>query len=1685
MRKLLPVLGLIGLTSLFGPATAVHAQPGGTQPAPAPAPTGAPAQPGQVPPATPAPHPVNTAPITLDQKDMDELKDVEQEFDNFTKAATEHQARMRTIAKREFDTRSGDLDRRYGDRIARTEADRGKRHADTIALLVKFLANHPSHDVFTPDAMFRLADLYLDQSDEEVESRRAATEGSNGQPQAGSAGDAPIVADYSKSLDLWEKILTQFPSYRQTPSTLYLYAYYTKQSKPGEERKALEAFLALTCANHYKWDAQPPPLPTREQAIKRVEAKTLRDPYADCTPYAGSDPELVRHAWVRGIADYHFLVPGELDEAIAAYLKVADGGNESKLYAESLYKLAWSYYKRDFLEDSIKRFDQSVKLYDSIIAAGNQPPLELRDESIQYIAVALTDPWPGEADTDPVKAFERASKMYKGRENEPHVRDVWVALGHAFSELQAWDQAVDSYRLAIGPPWELDPHNPVVHQEIVNVYEAKGDKFAADQAAAELATKYAPGTPWYTANEKDREAMENQRRIAERALYAAAVNTNTAAKVQREDYEAGGKKDAAMKDGYIALYTKAFQLYKQFLDTYRDSDYVYEFNFKMGDALYYSERYLDAAQQYRWVRDHQDIGKTHYVDAARAVVSSLQSEADRQVAAGRLAPLKVPSADELKTLLGGGTAFTPQPIPDVYAQLQSEFDNYQQHVNDPNEAPHQGINAALISLAYLHIDDAVRRLQSVMDQFCKAAPADPKDPKSLPYSATAKDGLLAIYEATGNLDAVEQTNNAYIQKQCGTPQSIDIAISQNRSLNFQRASKLFDQKHYIEAADAFYKFYKTAPTKDPDLPSALYSSAVSYFLGERPKTAISLFKEFTANPDKAYRDSPYYLDAMRLTAASYQASFDYDNAVSTYLTLYDTTRKAKARGIKPPPPLPGQKPISLDEMGLTALFNAAFAAELNRDYNKAIDLYTTYQGVEPDTRKKDRALWEVAGIYRQAGDIGSMTDTLDRWRARYGRSPDNVDDFVESYYDTAAAWQKKGRTSQAIASGADTVTAWKRVGSPTKGKAAKMAGEWALADIEAQFHARWEPYAITTAANTINQATAQKAAISKLRDDFEAKYKTLGDFGVAEYTMASLVRFGDLEVRLALKLGAAPMPTAGGQNSCNTNPDICRSTRTRSTRTSRRTSTPRRGRGKRSTTPPRRLESPTSGASWRGRSSLASSPTSTGHSTRRSSRGRIRHDVRSKREVARAFPVHGASVDRCSLEPPARGVWRERQEGDHDAAGRLGLVVLRRHAVDVVDDGSQCDDVRDRRRRNGAKQQRRHGVEQPSGHADATVRAADRATEPRPRPQPGEVTGRPAPRRRQAVPQRLAARRGRCVARGQAGARDRRYKCRRRGDGRVRLLPQAPVRHRRDRARRRVQTRCSEEERRHLLRLRAGLRPHQPARAGAAVVPDRRPARPQLRERARQPRRAPAAEQAVQRGDGDVREADRLAQARRRRDVDLTRFGVSRQVGRPAVGRLAARQADPERRGGLQEGARHQPRLRPGLLQPRPAVPRQRSVSGRRQPDRSRQHGEAVLRSVQDIEGLRCQALRRAGEGREQAAQAPAEEAGKGREVAMRKVIQGMCALALAAGTLAATRVARAEGCEEQDTSDKKAGKFHIVMENGKPVTVIDTIVSVCGKVPRPSVVYVLTVKNIDYEWENLKQDFMPLILQTVKKAPF
>ena len=88
--------------------------------------------------------------------------------------------------------------------------------------------------------------------------------------------------------------------------------------------------------------------------------------------------------------------------------------------------------------------------------------------------------------------------------------------------------------------------------------------------------------------------------------------------------------------------------------------------------------------------------------------------------------------------------------------------------------------------------------------------------------------------------------------------------------------------------------------------------------------------------------------------------------------------------------------------------------------------------------------------------------------------------------------------------------------------------------------------------------------------------------------------------------------------------------------------------------------------------------------------------------------------------------------------------------------------------------------------------------------------------------------------------------------------------------------------------------------------------------------------------------------------------------------------------------------------------------------------------------------------------------------------------------SLVATPEAQADGCsDKQEEADGNKKNYSTKVIDGRKVFVIEKAFVVCGKVPRPNVIYVLQATAINYEWENLKQDFLPKIRKSVTKAPF
>ncbi len=99
------------------------------------------------------------------------------------------------------------------------------------------------------------------------------------------------------------------------------------------------------------------------------------------------------------------------------------------------------------------------------------------------------------------------------------------------------------------------------------------------------------------------------------------------------------------------------------------------------------------------------------------------------------------------------------------------------------------------------------------------------------------------------------------------------------------------------------------------------------------------------------------------------------------------------------------------------------------------------------------------------------------------------------------------------------------------------------------------------------------------------------------------------------------------------------------------------------------------------------------------------------------------------------------------------------------------------------------------------------------------------------------------------------------------------------------------------------------------------------------------------------------------------------------------------------------------------------------------------------------------------------------------KLFYGSCFFAAALCLFSTT--AWAEDCGEGEDSGDQSGQFVVEERNGQKVYVIKEAITVCGKVPRPSVLYVLQARTISYEWENLKKNFMPKILGSVTRSPF
>ncbi len=383
------------------------------------------------------------------------------------------------------------LDKQQGARIDRRHEQARRLRADAIARYEQFLVQHPDDPAWTPEILFRLAELHFENDSERFAREEDAYEDAliafeaRDNKKDNAAAPSPPQVSYDRSVALFRQLIDRFPAYIHSDAALYMLALLRFEEERFDD--ARQSLLALACASRYAVPSDGAPAAPRWR----------RGDYSECTPRrAGS--KYVAEAWLR-VGEIHY-DQDELDPALAAYTEAARD-TQGQYYDEALLRIAWTLYlKRNFPDAAVKldefvRFIAELKKTDPGNAA-----LALRDDAIRYIAKCyVEEDWDLDGNPDSGWGLPRLERDYQDRGGEPHVPEVYAALGDLFANQDDWKLAVKIYDTALAR-WPTASAAPALQKKVLDAYVALGDAASVRHSRERLASNYLRGTPGFFAN---------------------------------------------------------------------------------------------------------------------------------------------------------------------------------------------------------------------------------------------------------------------------------------------------------------------------------------------------------------------------------------------------------------------------------------------------------------------------------------------------------------------------------------------------------------------------------------------------------------------------------------------------------------------------------------------------------------------------------------------------------------------------------------------------------------------------------------------------------------------------------------------------------------------------------------------------------------------------------------------------------------------------------------------------------------------------------------------------------------------------------------------------------------------------------------------------------------------------------
>jgi hypothetical protein len=1025
------------------PAAQPGAQPGAQPPAARPpaAATGATPAPTTTSPApaltyrkqTPPPPPPTPAQLAA-------LAELEKEAAAYASAAKDYRSAITRIIQHHYEDRRRRILTALDNEIAIEKKGLREAREEAIRRLEIFVQRYSgpnAHPENTPDAMFRLAALYEERARTDTETNEDLSFG------------------LLSAIALYKRVLKEFPNYRELAGIYYYLGHALNDSSRLPE--AQQVWRSFVCHNKYPYPVPTDPKdPTRDTIGKLVQDhdrdfwtgwesrhptpigiakekeaaayKTKKqkaeaeaaaaaggddetvyiNPFPeDCRAIpqktqAGAEPRYVAEVWWQ-IGDYYF---NEIDQGGGPYnFNRAESAYKQSLkfkkppvYGVAMYKLAWSYYKQQRYETSVRQFIELLRFTDEQEKKTGDAGTDFRAEAYTYIASALTyldfvgpagdEPYIPRNDvldleTDPRQA-EQKMRIAIERVKDPKLIpqdqkwsvEIYKALAQEFKELNQFRNTIEVSELIL-QKWPMHRDAPVIQNQIADIYDAltnqsrAGTAERAENSAKALAARtklaqYVGTTPWVDANKDDPEAIQTAEKLVRGGLRrAAADHTNAGSYFVQQALGIGDKESRdPMFERALEEYKLATQGWGGYLAQDENAPDAYESRYWLADAHHMivvvqvamdrspSKEEVEASRKTAIaVRDSNEDDRYLQPAAYMVVDTAHQALMDQYKLHKRTSGSEgIEQRSELKiTGEGEQRKVAKETIPPQVLASVAARDEYIQRV-PPESDPQKNhdlyaFQAADVFFLYGNFDDARKRFEPIYHAQCGKTE----------WGYQAWDRLTTMANLENNIELSRKLAEAAMAKSC--------AINEEQKLKEEGlAVPTIKRGYYIDAAKAFSEAEKMPD--GPDRPKAWRKAAALY--------KVALEKA------PAHDEAP---EAAIFGAFSYKQVGEYDQAIEMYTLFikeYGSEQKLSKLEKGDPNAKPPQKPEPEQYTERVKYLKQAFDA-LSQAYVLFFNYRTaaeTYDSISRNGRFEEAARRDSARnavlLYSNIGDKDKM-----------------------------------------------------------------------------------------------------------------------------------------------------------------------------------------------------------------------------------------------------------------------------------------------------------------------------------------------------------------------------------------------------------------------------------------------------------------------------------------------------------------------------------------------------------------------------------------------------------------------------------------------------------------------------------------------------------------------------------------